>query len=120
MSSPLPGSSQPVPQSRQIEAYREGLLARASYHEQVIAGLADIVDAINGLSESLPELPGPISDNVDILVGGFGKILQGLTDLEATKVTGLQNEAAALLPVIEQARAAESGIVTAHRVPRTN
>lgn len=120
MSSPPPGPSQPVPQSKQIEAYREGLLQRASYHESIISGIAEVVDAINGLSESLPELPGPISDNIGIAVGGLGKILQGLTDIHSAEVSALQSQAAALVPVIEQHKVAESGIVTARRVPRTN
>jgi hypothetical protein len=115
-----PAAQGPFSSSAELEAYRAGLLERSKNHEGIIAGIAEIADAINGAVDSLPDLDGPMGDNLDIFIGGVAKILQGLTNLQQMQVDGLQMQAAALLPVIEQAKVRESGIVTAHRVPRGN
>lgn len=106
------------PSSKDLEQYREGLLTRSRHHERVIAGVADIADAVNGINDHLPDLDGPLGDNLSILTEGLGKILQGVMDLHSMDAENLQAQATAMEAVIQQAKAAESGIVGVTRAPR--
>jgi hypothetical protein len=116
--SPRPGT---VTSSKDVEKFQAQIRKQAEFHNSIVNGVAECAKGINGLvaeGENLP-IPQAARDALDLLLGGLGQILQGISDIHFAEAENFTIQADRLTEAIKELRQQESGIIVA-RLERKN
>ena len=111
------GAVNAQPSSKDVERYQAELTRQAEFHNQIVSGVQDCANGLNGFVDTVADhlgdtpLAQAVNGPLNQLVEGLGKILQSISDIHSTQADGLSAQAANLTPVIEELRTHESGIV---------